>query len=460
MTSATGVVRIVSEVTVKPSSAGITGNEAPADHPRRCDLSLWDLSMLSLHQIQKGHLFSLAPGDPPLEAIVNRLTSSLSIALWHFYPLAGRLATEMDPEGNGTFVYIDCDDRGSKFILAAAEGISVADVLDPSKDVPGFVKDLFPYDRAVNYDGLSIPLLAVQLTKLDDGVFLGCSFNHSVGDGTAFWSFFNSWAEISRSLNGSGGLVFPRITKPPVHERWFVEGTSPPIRISLNEESEFIERYSPPPLREKFFHFTGDAIAQLKKKANEGRNMANISSFQALSAFIWRCLMRLRNFPEDQKVVCRMAINNRGRLRPQLPEAYFGNSIYVIPTETTAGKLLGNNLGWAAALLNQSVASHTDKAIREMVDKWMTSPMVYRISEMVVFSALMSSSPRFDMYGCDFGWGKAQALRSGSANKFDGQIAAFPGREGGGSIDLQVCLLPEVMELLESDEEFQQVVSR
>ena len=64
------------------------------------------------------------------------------------------------------------------------------------------------------------------------------------------------------------------------------------------------------------------------------------------------------------------------------------------------------------------------------------------------------------MYGCDFGWGKAQALRSGSANKFDGQIAAFPGREGGGSIDLEVGLLPEVMELLESDEEFQQVVSR
>ena len=245
----------------------------------------------------------------------------------------------------------------SQHILAAAEGISVADVLDPSKDVPGFVKDLFPYDRAVNYDGLSIPLLAVQLTKLDDGVFLGCSFNHSVGEGTAFWSFFNSWAEISRSLNGSGGLVFPRITKPPVHERWFVEDTSPPIRISLNEESEFIERYSPPPLREKFFHFTGDAIAQLKKKAN-------ISSFQALSVFIWRCLMRLRSLPEDQKVVCRMAINNRGRLRPQLLEAYFGNSIYVIPTETTSGKLLGNNLGWVAVLLNQSVASYTDKAIR------------------------------------------------------------------------------------------------
>ena len=89
----------------------------------------------------------------------------------------------------------------------------------------------------------------------------------------------------------------------------------------------------------------------------------------------------------------------------------------------------------------------------------MTSSMVYRFSEMVIFCAFMGSSPRFDMYGCDFGWGKAHALRNGSANKFDGKISAFPRREGSGSMDLEVCLLPEVMELLKSDEEFLQVVS-
>ncbi|KAJ3700023.1 hypothetical protein LUZ61_003728 [Rhynchospora tenuis] len=71
----------------------------------------------------------------------------------------------------------------------------------------------------------------------------------------------------------------------------------------------------------------------------------------------------------------------------------------------------------------------------------------------------MGSSPRFDMYGCDFGWGKALAARSGSANKFDGKISAYPGSERGGSIDLEVCLLPEYMSALERDEEFLAVVS-
>ena len=66
----------------------------------------------------------------------------------------------------------------------------------------------------------------------------------------------------------------------------------------------------------------------------------------------------------------------------------------------------------------------------------------------------MGSSPRFNMYGNEFGMGKAVALRSGPANKIDGGVTSFPGYEGGGSIDLQVCLLPNFMSTLESDEEF------
>ncbi|CAA7407581.1 unnamed protein product [Spirodela intermedia] len=454
MPSAKGVVQILFEGIVKPHQAAVAGGEAPADHPRRCELSLWDLSMFSVHYIQKGHLFSLPSGDPPVEVIVERLKSSLSIALWHFYPVAGRLATEMDADGRGMFVHIDCYDQGAGFLLAAAAGVTVADVLSPSEDVPSFVRDFFPLDGAVNYDGRSLPLLAVQLTKLEDGVFLGCSFNHAVGDGTSFWSFFNAWAEISRSKEDGRG----HLSKPPVLERWFADGRSP-IKMPFTHEDQFIERFSPPPLREKMFHFTGASLSQLKAGANEERGTDKISSFQALGALMWRCITRLRRFPDDQKVGCRLAAENRRRLRPQLPPAYFGNSIYAIPVTTTAGELLSNDLGWAAGMLNQAVASQTDGAIRGMVEKWMASPCVYPLSAFDRQSIMMGSSPQFDMYGCDFGWGKAAALRSGSANKFDGKISAYPGREGGGSVDLEVCLPPDVMSALESDEEFTRVLS-
>ncbi|KAK4277459.1 hypothetical protein QN277_015457 [Acacia crassicarpa] len=44
-------------------------------------------------------------------------------------------------------------------------------------------------------------------------------------------------------------------------------------------------------------------------------------------------------------------------------------------------------------------------------------------------------------------------------NKFDGQLTSCPGREGGGSINLEMCLPPTVMAVLESDDEFLNSVS-
>ena len=72
---------------------------------------------------------------------------------------------------------------------------------------------------------------------------------------------------------------------------------------------------------------------------------------------------------------------------------------------------------------------------------------------------MMGSSPRFNKYGNEFGMGKAVTLRSGYAHKFDGKVSCYPGREGGGSIDLEMCLLPDNMLALESDKEFMEAAS-
>uniref|UniRef100_A0A7N2MQA6 BAHD acyltransferase n=1 Tax=Quercus lobata TaxID=97700 RepID=A0A7N2MQA6_QUELO len=77
----------------------------------------------------------------------------------------------------------------------------------------------------------------------------------------------------------------------------------------------------------------------------------------------------------------------------------------------------------------------------------------------LVWSVTMASSPRFNVYENEFGMGIAVALCCGNANKFDVKVSSYQGREGGGSIDLDVCLLPESMSALESDEEFMDAVS-
>ncbi|CAJ2670207.1 unnamed protein product [Trifolium pratense] len=142
-------------------------------------------------------------------------------------------------------------------------------------------------------------------------------------------------------------------------------------------------------------------------------------------------------------------------MAPPLPNGYFGNSIYTVSTETTAKELLENDLGWAAWKIHLAIANHDDKVVRRSAEEWLSSPFLYRMDLFFdPYTVMMGSSPRFNMYGNEFGMGKALAVRSGYANKFDGKVTSYPGHEGGGSIDLEVCLSPDKMMALETDEEF------
>ncbi|KMZ64940.1 HXXXD-type acyl-transferase-like protein [Zostera marina] len=293
-------VRIISTSTVRP----------PPDHPPRIDLASWDLAMLSVQYIQKGHLFSMPDVSSRIDDIVDQLQISLARALFHFYPLAGRLVTEKPRDGtNGFFTYVDCNAGGADFVRALADGISVADVVEPFY-TPSFVKEFFCMDLKVSHDGHHLPLLKIQIVELADGIFLGFSFNHIVGDGIAFWNFVNSWAEINRGVDP--------ISRPPVHDRWFVDGASIPIKLPYNEPEEYILRPKAPNLKEVFFHFPSEFVAHLKETVNmENRNAGEptISSFQALVALVWRSITRARQSPENETVRCRLAFDNRTRFR-------------------------------------------------------------------------------------------------------------------------------------------------
>ncbi|XVF64097.1 hypothetical protein PTKIN_Ptkin09bG0139900 [Pterospermum kingtungense] len=445
------MVRSISECFVKP-------DHVSEESKQPFYLTTWDLSMLSVHYIQKGLLYAKPrPEDCPKDLINNileRLKKSLSLALVHFYPLAGRLATRREENPPSYFVFVDCNNSPGAKLIHAAVDISVSDILSPTY-VPLVVQSFFDHDRAVNHGGHTRPLLSIQLTELVDGVFIGCSLNHALGDGTSFWHFFNTLSEI---FQAQGDNV--KISRPPVLKRWFPEGHGPLLSLPFTHQDEFISRFEAPQLLERMFHFSAESISKLKARANSEYNTTEISSFKSLSAFVWRSITKARRFPSDQVTGCRLAIENRSRLEPPLSPDYFGNSIQTVRAATTAGELLEQNLGWAAWQLHQAVVNHTDKSVRGFVDHWLSSPFIYQIAQLFEpQSIMMGSSPRFNKYGNEFGLGKALALRSGYAHKFDGKVSSYPGREGGGSIDLEVCLPLHSMKALESDEEFMAVVS-
>ena len=71
---------------------------------------------------------------------------------------------------------------------------------------------------------------------------------------------------------------------------------------------------------------------------------------------------------------------------------------------------------------------------------------------------MVAASPRFDVYGNDFGRGTPVAVRSGAGNKMDGVVTVYPGRDGGGSMGVEVCMSPEALARLTADREFMEAV--
>lgn len=461
-------------------------------------LSVSDLPMLSCQYIQKGVLLTRPP--LPLDSLLPLLKQSLSTALSHFPPLAGRFQTDEDGH-----VHIICNDAGVEFLHARAKHFFVRDLLSTT-DVHACFKQFFAFDGLLSYAGHFKPLAAVQVTELADGLFIGCTVNHSVTDGTSFWHFFNTFAEITK-----GGK---KITRSPDFTRNTVFNS--PVVLRVPEGGPKLTFSGDEPLRERIFSFSREAILKIKYRANnqapKSANMAEIlgkisndgwkplngenggmdngkitsmlekllknnvskqleseagilnpisqiSSFQSLCAQLWRSVTRARKLPSSKSTTFRMAVNCRHRLEPKMGAYYFGNAIQSIPTVAKAGELLSKDLRWCADLLHKNVVAHDDATVRLGVSDWESNPRCFPLGNFDGAMITMGSSPRFPMYDNDFGWGRPLAVRSGKANKFDGKISAFPGRDGAGTVDLEVCLAPETMEGLESDPEFMQYVS-
>ncbi|GMI87229.1 hypothetical protein like AT2G39980 [Hibiscus trionum] len=438
-------------------------------------LSVSDLPMLSCHYIQKGCLFTRP--SIPINSLVSLLKQSLSKTLSFFPPLAGRLHT--DEKG---YIYITCNDAGVEFHHAQCASRFIRDVIGPVH-VPELVKEFFTFDKTVSYQGHYKPIMAVQFTELADGVFIGCSVNHAVTDGTSFWNFFNTFAEICRKISNDIQSI-ENIARRPDFSRDSVL-ISPAIlkvpdggpKVTFNENE---------PLRERIFTFSREAILELKAKVNNSNvngdfnaveilgkqsndkyyiemapvsKTAEISSFQSLSALLWRAVTRARKLPASKTATFRMAVNCRHRLNPKMDPLYFGNAIQSIPTYSSAGDVTSRSIRWCAEQLNESVKAHDDETVRRFIRNWEKDPRCFPLGNFDGASMTMGSSPRFPMYDNDFGWGRPLAVRSGGANKFDGKISAFPGREGNGSVDLEVVLAPETMAGIESDHEFMQYVT-
>ncbi|XP_015577287.3 LOW QUALITY PROTEIN: uncharacterized acetyltransferase At3g50280 [Ricinus communis] len=412
---------------------------------QKLELSSSDVSLILLQYIQMGILFP-NPEPSQVENLIQHLKTSLSRTLDFFFPLAGRLATAQQDDTTICY-FIDCNNAAAHFVHAVAESATVSDILEPFY-VPPSVHSFFPLNGCKNYEGVSKPLLAVQVTELADRVFIGFAVNHVVADGTAFWNFINSWSEISRGSD--------QISEPPLFEHWFRGAESycpislPLALIKTDDES------TPPQFRERILHFGKETIGRLRAKANAEAGTDRISSLQSILAHVWRSVIRNKQLDPSQETTFRLPIEVRSRmLQSKLPKGYFGNAFLIRKVNSQVREPLDEQqgLGYAALQMNKAIACYTEDNIRNDIESWIKSPNLGTVSELSKNALGVGNSPRFNVYGNDFGWGRPIAVRSGLGNKFDGKIIVFPGAKEC-NIDLQICLNPDVMHAMENDPEF------
>ncbi|XP_021753617.1 protein ENHANCED PSEUDOMONAS SUSCEPTIBILTY 1-like [Chenopodium quinoa] len=150
------------------------------------------------------------------------------------------------------------------------------------------------------------------------------------------------------------------------------------MKLPHLEPEEFIVCADQGPLRERIFHFSPTSLANLKAKANQECETNNvISSFQALSALVWRSITRARNLPSDQPTTCSFSIGARSRFEPPLSDENFGNYIGGAQWICNVEELLGHDLGWVAMNLRKCIMAQDGKAILGMYQFFAKSPIVF-----------------------------------------------------------------------------------
>ncbi|XP_074314722.1 putative acetyltransferase At3g50280 [Silene latifolia] len=453
-------IKLISECFVKPTHVGVANGAPNEPHYLRTI----DLITLTVNPMQKGLLFDTKPHNLRSHFLPN-LKKSLAFALNHFYTLSGQLVTQKFPDEHACCLYVDCNSGpGARFIHACVE-YRVSDIVS-SVDVHPIVASFFDLgEKSINSDGHTRPLLSVQVTELLDGIFIGFTMNHCLADGTSLWHFISTLSEIFGQLNDQKEVNYDvvSITKKPIFKTLFFDheyGPGPIPKLPYVEPNEFKFRYDPGPLRVRIFHFSSKSISMLKAQANEECGLHNnISSFQALCGLMWRSITRSRNLRPDYEVKFAVAINARPRLDPPLSPEYFRSFYVTAKCVYKAGDLLSNGLGQAALLINQIIKMYDDEGTRRVLKQYEEQPSIHR----PVFNSsngnpkagiFIAGSSKFDTYGPEFGLGRAIAVLGGYVNMDDGKLVMNPGRDGDGSVDVEVVLKPETMNALELDEEF------
>ncbi|KAF5476519.1 hypothetical protein F2P56_003266 [Juglans regia] len=327
------------------------------------------------------------------EEAAKVIKEALSKVLVHYYPLAGRLT--ISSEGK---LIVDCTGEGAVFVEAEAD-CRIEEIGDNTKPDPITLGKLV-YDIPGAKNILEIPPLVAQVTKFKCGGFvLGLCMNHCMFDGISAMEFVNSWGETARGLS---------LNIPPFLDRSILKSRNPPKIESQHHEFAEIEDISETSkvYKEEMlyssFCFDPEQLKQLKEKAMEDGVLDKCTTFEALTAFVWRARTQALRMQPDQKTKLLFAVDGRSRFEPPLPKGYSGNGIVLTNSICRAGEQLEHPLSFTVGLVQTAVKMITDSYMRSAIDYFETT----RARPSLAATLLVTTWSRLSFHTTNFGWGE------------------------------------------------------
>ncbi|XP_073135015.1 coumaroyl-CoA:anthocyanidin 3-O-glucoside-6''-O-coumaroyltransferase 2-like [Henckelia pumila] len=455
-------IRVVERSAVSPPPRTVAATTLP--------LTFLDIPWLPFSPDQTLFFFNLPTSTHNfMQAILPNLKHSLSLTLRHFFPLAGSLATPPRPAVPRLEYAAD-----DSILLTIAEAVSGDRFKNSTGYHPRMARDfhkLVPLLQCSSKFGWKHEsVLAIQITVFPhQGICMGFTLRHVVADGRTFNNFLKTWAAASSSSSSSSSSSPSSSVVAASHERSLIKDPNGLEEILLKEywnNTQIPRKDSVQPSLSIFHQDMTRATFVVGPKEMEeikkwiltrseqlfGSTQLLLSPYVITCAFVWVCWMKThwpkwehddQDDPKQSTHYFGFIAGGINRLNYSVPSTYSGNYVGFGRSEARRDDLMGENGVLHAAKAIGNTIKRLNSDLLGGAEKWISEWEEMRGSELHV---TMTGSPKMDLYGLDFGWGRPVKIEEVSIDETR-SMSLCESREVAGGIEIGVCFAKPKLKL-------------
>lgn len=237
-------------------------------------------------------------------------------------------------------------------------------------------------------------------------MILCIAINHCFCDGIGSSQFLHAWAHTYQSQD---------LAIQPFHSRHVLQPRSPPqVTFSHPGFTKIAPASDPNPQKPlnifKFLQsqplvpssitFSPSRILHLKRQCYP---TLKCTTFEVLAAHTWRCWVKSLGLPLSLPVKLLFSVNIRAKMRPELPQGYYGNGFVLACAEAKVKELVALNMNHGVKLVKHAKSSITNDYVHSMVDMLEDKTVTTDLTN----SLVISQWSKLGLEELDFGEGKA-----------------------------------------------------